>query len=523
MLRHFWFDLRLTIQLRSVFLGFSLAALSACATVDFDYPKTTSTYATDTDETYFGQRFASIPQGEPGESGFYLLADSIEALAVRLLMAENAEKTIDAQYYLITDDSIGLIFIGALLNAADRGVRVRLLLDDIQTQGYDSGLAALDNHPNIEVRIFNPWASRTARFMDGFSFNRVNRRMHNKSFTVDNQATIIGGRNIANEYFAARDDVNFGDLDVFGIGPVVQDVSTMFDTYWSHRSAVPVPAFAKIPDNTDETLARLRENIEEAVRSFDNTQYKEAFAENWEALADGSSGQKLAWAPYQLVYDSPDKSIKSKAAEAVSITSPLRDAILSAERQVVIISPYFVPLRTGVEGLTELQNSGVQVSVITNGLAANNHAVVHSGYAPSREPLLKNGIKLYEVKANAKMSGVDRGGKNASLATLHTKAFLVDDNVFFLGSFNFDPRSANINTELGVIIESEEIAKSIQKQLDDRLLSNTYELALDDKGKIIWLDKAGDYPVSYKKEPDTSGWDRFKVGFMSLLPIKSQL
>ena len=276
-------------KLRIAFTILALLLISGCATVDYDYPKEASQYIDDTDDTLLGRRYEAIPKGADGESGFYLLNDGIEALAVRLLMAEQAEKTLDAQYYLISDDKVGLVFIGALLQAADRGVRVRLLLDDIQTQNYDGGMAALDAHPNFEIRIFNPFYTRNARGLDFWRFSKLNRRMHNKSFTADNRTTIIGGRNIADEYFNARDDVNFGDLDVFGVGPVVTDVSTMFDIYWNHVAAVPVPGFTKVPEDTDARLAQLRINIQEALESFKGTQYAEAFNESWETIREDTT------------------------------------------------------------------------------------------------------------------------------------------------------------------------------------------------------------------------------------------
>jgi len=519
--------MRTLIKLPAFRIGILFASLllqSACTSVDFNYPKTPSSQLSpqEVSGTRLNQYYSGLNKGEPGESGFYLLNDGIESIAARLLLADRAEKSIDAQYYLISNDRIGLIFIGALLDAADRGVRVRLLLDDIQTQGYDLGLSALNEHPNFEIRIFNPFGSRGARALNFFDFSRVNRRMHNKSFTADNVATIIGGRNIADEYFNAREDVNFGDLDVYGVGPVAQDVSDMYDLYWNHHSSLPVPAFAKTPENTDAVLSELRGKIEAAKNTFNNTQYQTAFRQNLDELTSHDQN-KLTWAPYKLVYDSPDKSIRSKSKNADSIVSSLRESLLSAQQQVLIISPYFVPMRSGAEFLIELEKQGIDVSVVTNSLAANNHAVVHSGYAPARKPLLQAGVTLYEVKANAKLSGVDRGGQGSALATLHTKAFLIDKDAFFLGSFNFDPRSANINTELGVIIESPEIGEGVYSGAQTSIKNNAFAIELSDKGDLVWVDNAGGYPVTYSTEPDTSWWSRFKVGFMQILPIKNQL
>ncbi len=514
--------LRAVICFRSILVLEAMFIVAGCATVDFDYPKPTSTALRDTQDTYFGQQMAAFGETKAGESGFYPLVDGIEALAARLLIADRAERTLDAQYYLITNDPIGYAFIGGLLDAADRGVRVRLLLDDIQTKGYDAGMAALDSHPNFEVRIFNPFASRGGPAGNLTEFNRVNRRMHNKSITADNQITIVGGRNIAAEYFAARDDVNFGDADVICIGPAVRDVSDMFDLYWNHRAAAPVPAFAKMPEDPDAALVELRARIKKAVDGIRETKYADAFTQSWHRLT-GSSEEEFVWAPYEVVYDSPDKSDKKAAANAASIVTPLKASVERADHELIIISPYFVPLKSGVAFLTELQERGVQVRVITNSLAANNHSVVHSGYAPSRKPLLKAGVEIYEVRPDAGIAGVDRGTPGAALATLHTKAFVVDREEFFLGSFNWDPRSVNINTELGVIMKSPEMAQRMMGGLDAKLDVHTYEVFLDEKGKLRWADRRGEEEVILKKEPQTSWWRRFTVGFYRILPIKGQL
>lgn len=499
-----------------------LIMLAGCASVDFDYPKAESTALTDTERTYIAGQLAESDDFPPGESGFYMLTDGIEALAARLLMAKRAEKTIDAQYYLITNDSIGLAFIGSLLEAADRGLRVRLLLDDIQTQGYDAGMAALDSHPNFEVRIYNPFSGRGSRASSITEFGRVNRRMHNKSFTADNLITIVGGRNIAAEYFSAREDVNFGDADVVGVGPVVRDISDMFDTYWNSYAALPVPAFAKLPDDPEAKLAELRERINEVLAELRTTKYAAAFQDSLRDITE-TNLDDFTIAPYELAYDSPDKTDKKLAEEAQNITTTLAASIARANESLVVISPYFVPRKSGIEFLTELQQRGVQVTIITNSLAANNHSIVHSGYAPSRKPLLKAGVKMYEIRSDAEISGVDRGTKGAALATLHTKGFIVDDKELFLGSFNWDPRSVNINTELGVIMKSPELSQWTLDGVKRRIDTNAYEVILNDKGKVRWVDRSGDEEVILDKEPQTGWWRRFTVGFYRILPVKGQL
>jgi putative cardiolipin synthase len=509
--------------IRPVILATALAFLCGCASVDFDMPKTVSTAPTDTADTYLGKQLAGVADEHPDQSGFYPLSDGIDALSVRLLMAERAERSIDAQYYLIKRDNVGRAFLHALLRAADRGVRVRLLVDDIFTSGYDAGMAGLASHPNFEIRIFNPFARRSARFMDGItSFSRINRRMHNKSFTVDNQVTLIGGRNIADEYFGAREDAKFADLDVLAIGPIVQDVSAMFDEYWNHERAAPIAAFAKMPDDPAAELERVRAGLEQARQEIMETVYAAAVRDKVLEIIE-TDAHRFIWAPYTLAVDSPDKSFKSKAAEAASITTALRESLLAAEKEMIVISPYFVPRKAGIEAFTEVQNRGIQVTIITNSLAANNQSSVHGGYAPSRKPLLKAGVKIYEVRPDADVSGSELTAASGAKATLHTKAFIVDQKELFIGSFNFDPRSANINTELGVIIRSPELAEQMSTTIAVVLAKQTFEVFLNEKGQLRWRALEDGEEVIYKKEPQTSWWQRFKAGFMRMLPIRGQL
>ncbi len=498
--------------------------VAGCASVDFDYPKPESHTLTDTEDTFLGQKIPGVVSQHPrGDSGFYPMNDGIDALSARLLLAGRAERSIDAQYYLITSDVVGLAFIDSLLQAADRGVRVRLLLDDILTKGYDAGMAALDSHPNFEVRIFNPFGARTFRYAGSItSVSRINRRMHNKSFTVDNQISIIGGRNIAAEYFGAEENKKFGDLDVMGIGPVVQDVSEMFDTYWNYRAALPPAAFAEMPDDPAIALQRLRERIEQNRQEVRGTPYAKAVKRTVEHYL-GQPEELFTWAPYELVYDSPEKSDKKRAAAAASITTPLLKSLQSAKKSLLIISPYFVPRKTGIEKLIELKKRGVDITIITNSLAANNQKTVHGGYAGSRKPLLEEGIIIFEVRPDADVAGSELVAFSGARATLHTKAFVVDDKEAFIGSFNFDPRSARINTELGVIIRSPEIAAGMIQSVEAKAATQAYKVFLNDKGKLRWRSLENGEMVVYDKEPRTSWWDRFVVGFYRILPIRGQL
>jgi len=513
----------MTTIFRRYWLVAIITALQGCATVDFDYPKPETAAQTDTADTYLGKQHAGLADQHPGKSGFYPLSDGIDALAARLLLATRAERTIDAQYYLIKSDTSSHAFIHSLLDAADRGVRVRLLVDDIFTGGYDAGMAGLDSHPNFEIRIFNPFARRSARFMDGItSFSRINRRMHNKSFTADNQVTIIGGRNIADEYFGAREDAKFGDLDVMAIGPVVQDVSDMFDSYWNHERAAPIEAFADMPDDPAAELERVRAELEKARQKVTTTKYAAAVKDQVLEYVETDTSAFI-WAPYTLAVDSPDKAFKKKAETAASIKTPLRESLLSAENEVIIISPYFVPRKPGIEAISDLQRSGVDVTIITNSLAANNQSSVHGGYAPSRKPLLESGVRIFEVRADADVSGSEIVAASGAKATLHTKAFVVDQREVFIGSFNFDPRSANINTELGVIIRSPEMAENFAKLIDENLAEQTFEVFLNEKGKLRWRGFEDGQEVILDKEPQTTWGQRFSAGFMRILPIRGQL
>ena len=480
----------------------------------------------DTTDTGFSARYAARVAARPTEeSGFYPLVDGIAALAARLTLAARAQKTLDTQYYLIKGDATSNAFIQALLDAADRGVRVRFLLDDVFTSGLDARLAALDSHPNFAVRIFNPFSRGILG--RGWSVitrpRRVNRRMHTKSFTVDEQVTILGGRNIADEYFGAHEDEKFDDLDVLGVGSVVAGVSGMFDRFWHHRAALPLPAFARLADDPAAGLKRLRQELGELGGRVKGTKYSETvvgaargFLQDVDANLDG--------APYTRVYDSPDKVVEPKSGPSMSIAQSLGKTVRSATERLIILSPYFVPRRDGIELLSSLKARGVDVIVITNSLAANNHVAVHGGYVPSRRPLLRNGIRIYEARPDAEVPGAEIFAASGAKATLHTKAFLVDRREVFIGSFNFDPRSINLNTESGVLIRSKKLAGQFEADVEAALDKHTYELFLDERGRLRWRGfENGGREVICKREPQ-AGWGRRLVAFlMRLMPVRSQL
>ena len=504
------------------FLLAALLALSGCATIDFDYPKQESRALTETNGTYLAREFADAVAEHDGQAGFLPLEDGVEALAVRLVLADKAERSIDAQYFLIHDDVVGRVFIESLLRAADRGVRVRLLLDDIHTDGHDPGLAALDSHENFEVRLFNPFGNRSVKAMNAPSIRRIVRRMHNKSFTVDNQVTVIGGRNIGDEYFGAPGRATFGDLDVIGVGPLVKDVSSMFDTYWNHRAALPMPALTRMPDDPEQALNELRTELAKSRENVSDSKYADSVRSSiFETLQRDASS--LTFAPYELVSDSPDKSVPGSAETAASITSALRDSIIDAERELMVITPYLVLRKQELEGFQELRNRGIEITILTNSLASNNHTISHSGYKPVRKPLLEMGVKIYEVRADARLPGDEGIDRDAVKTTLHAKAFIVDRRRLFIGSFNWNQRSMNVDTEMGVIIESPQLATSFAERLDAIDPERVYEVVLNDNKRLRWRGVEQGLEVVLTKEPQTSWWHRFNAGLLSVLPIKSQL
>jgi putative cardiolipin synthase len=507
-----------------LFLIILATLTSACATLDFDAAKTESKAFTDTRDTRIGKAAARLTAKHPGESAFLLQSDGIDALATRILLADRAERSIDAQYYLISNDVTSVLFLSALLSAADRGVRVRLLLDDVLTSGTDRGIAALTAHPDIEIRLFNPFVRRNWRVIDGLTgFSRVNRRMHNKSFTVDNQITIIGGRNIGAEYFSAREDMNFGDLDVVGFGSVVRDVSRMFDRYWNDELAVPATVVIDPPEDPESELEWAHERIAAARSEVQTTPFAEALTRNIEDVI-AIEGDDFSWAPWELVYDEPEKARTDDLAdEAASIRTPLIESLQAAREEILIVSPYFVPTENTIKGIQEFIDNGIRITVVTNSLAATNHPMVHSGYGPSRKPLLKMGVTIWEVKPDSFVSGTDEAGVERAIGALHTKGFIVDRKELFVGSFNWDPRSAFINTEMGVIIKSPKIAGAAMDRSQARLPEVAYRVILTEQGDLAWVEASGDTPIIYTKEPKTSWGRRLKVGIYGILPIKGQL
>ncbi|MDO6762153.1 phospholipase D family protein [Agarivorans sp. 1_MG-2023] len=459
-----------------------------------------------------------ITQYQPGKTGIAILADGISAFAARIALIEQAEQSIDAQYYMIKEDMTGAIFLGNLLKAADRGVRVRLLIDDINTSNYDDVLKALSLHHNIEVRIFNPFYDRTFRGTNMVGdFNRLNSRMHNKSLTIDGVITVVGGRNIGDEYFSAKAELEFADLDAIALGPVVKEVSQAFDLYWNGFRAYPIEALNPHDIDQQSQYRRLEQQIfKNSVKSF-----IVAHQRYQQLLANQDFRDHLYWCDGRLLVDHPGKD----PAYPSDVSSNLGVALSKAEQSIMLSSPYFVPGEEGTKGLLALANKGIDVSVITNSLAATDVAAVHSGYKKYRKRLVEGNVFLYEVKPDAKQKErLAFFGKGASRASLHSKMFIIDEEKLFIGSFNWDPRSINLNTEMGLLLTCPNLAELIHRSVYEELPYKSYLLALDQQQDLEWIEKRREQEeIRYNKEPKASAWRKFQAWIVGLLPLEDQL
>jgi len=482
--------------------------------------KPVSSYIPSTENTRLGEVLGPIiAEQDPNKTGIIPLSNGYDAFVARYLLAEAADSSIDIQTFIWRDDATGMLMYDAMKSAADRGVRVRLLLDDNNSKPEkDKLLVMLDQHPNIEVRLANPVVQRNLRFL-GYIVNlyRVNRRMHNKSFTVDNQVTVVGGRNIADEYFSGAEDSNFVDLDVMATGKAVNDVSTTFDRYWNSSWAYPVSILLKNEEPITE------EEFDKKITDNPNVpQYIDEVKKT--SLTHKIFGQEPGWewSNVSLISDDPEKFSRSNDGTEPTMLDHLKELFKSATSSLDLVSPYFVPGREGTDEFAALAERGVKVRLLTNSLAATDVAPVHSGYAKRRIALLKSGIQLYELKT--KLSAQNRvkygyGLFGGSQSSLHAKTFGIDNSRIFVGSFNLDPRSANLDTEMGFIIDNPLLATKLSTVLDN-IKDSAYEPKLNSRGKLEWHDGKGNV---YTIEPDTKFLTRAIVAICMFLPIERLL
>lgn len=500
-----------------------LAALGACAQLQ-PRPDLPAEAATPPGEdSPLDKALAPAEARHPGQSAFRLVVEGPEAFVSRAQSAHMAARSLDVQTYIWHADQTGLFLAEALLRAADRGVKVRLLLDDMDARAKNAGIAAMSAHANIEVRMFNPFASRegTMAFIgEGMtSFGRINRRMHNKTWIADNRVAIAGGRNLGDEYFGASDEVNFVDLDFAMVGPVVREASASFDKYWNSPSAYPMELLDKDAVSL-AALNSLRARLAAYTRQAQESRYAVALREN-DAIQRMVGGDwPMEWAQtYRFVSDDPLKvTMTKKEAKRTHVGSELVTMLSSTKERASIISPYFVPGEEVTAGFAAAVARGQQIRILTNSLVANDVAAVHGGYSRYRKALVQGGVQLWELKPLAG-DKVDSSLFGSSGASLHTKAFAVDGQTLFVGSYNLDPRSTWLNCEQGVLVENAVLAKQLESIFATQVSGDhAWQVTLKDD-KLSWTDGK----ETFDSDPKAPMGRRFQAWLTKVLRLDAQL
>jgi putative cardiolipin synthase len=507
-----------------------MISITRNATLPDDVERTPSSAFDRPETTIAGRMFQSAMAKHPGQSGFAIMPSGATAFRARNAMMRIAEKTLDAQYFSWESDQAGRILIHQLLEAADRGVRVRLLLDDVNTDGRDLGIASLDAYPNIEVRLFNPFVHRGS-IVWGFltDLSRVNHRMHNKAFIMDSAFAVVGGRNIGDHYFGLSPKYNFRDLDLFAVGPVVQDIAGSFDVYWNSKWAYPVSAVGKNIPAVEETAARRRELREWAEENEMDFPYVIDRTDEDIRQGLGEIEEQLVWADAEVLYDDPEQKVGTTTGYQ-GIAPRLREILEQLNDEVLFEAAYFIPREEGIRTASRLRDRGVRVRMLTNSMATNDVAGAFVGYRRYRKSLLEHGVDLYEMRPK---TGTQREFwsllASDSTATLHSKIAVFDRKRVFIGSFNLDPRSIEINTEIGLLIDSPELAGQVIQFMDTGIdPSNSYRLELEKSGwqgtdKITWLGQDNGEKVRRNSDPDAGFRRPLSAWFISLLPIEEYL
>lgn len=471
--------------------------------------------------TALGAALLAPAARQGGESGVLPLLDGPDAFAARVALIRAAEVALDVRYYIWNRDATGLILLDELRKAAERGVRIRLLLDDNGIGGLDEDLAALDALPNVEVRLFNPFILRSFKTLGyAFDFVRLNRRMHNKSLTVDGAVSILGGRNIGDIYFGFGTGVGYIDTDVMVAGQAAADIGSDFDRYWQSRSSHPIDRI--VDDPGQGSLDRLISDAKEAGESAEGRLYAERLRQS-DIVTRMAAGQlTLEWVKVALVSDDPAKGL-GEAENRDLLFTQLMTLLSRPSRSVDIVSAYFVPGREFTAALARAADQGVSVRILTNSQAATDVVVVHSAYVKYRPDLLRSGVELYELKPEFAVQDEPdaRGLVGSSSASLHSKTLAVDGERIFIGSFNFDLRSLLLNTEMGVVIDSPRMACGLSAAYSERYRLMSYVPKLTDDGAMVWDEVGIDgKPIRHEEEPGTNTLSRFSLWFLGLLPIE---
>lgn len=507
---------------KHLFIIFLMTTLTACVTHKPYLEPAESHYRLNTGNVHpIAQHFSESEEASPELSGFFLLPDGVDALAIRLAMIEAAEHSVDIQTYLFEDDlSIRKLTL-YLLQAADRGVRVRLLVDDFVQIGEEDRLAALAEHPMIHIRIFNPFDFRRHWWFNfATDLNRVQRRMHNKLMVFDDTAIILGGRNIGDKYFALSSNWLFTDLDFLAIGEISKEASHAFDLYWNHRLAVPVDKLSSEPQGR---LAEYRNALLDSLSALEDSVHLKRLRDN--GLVEALYNEDLAftWTEGTLLFDHPDKLITPIGEVTTPMMSELLTELGTPEKEIILVTPYFVPGEAGTHLIKEWLDQGIRVVILTNSLASNNMPIVHAGYVRYRRELVAAGVELWELQRTPYVNDDEQRIRlfEAPGVTLHAKAAIIDQKKLIIGSANMDPRSYLLNTEIATILHSPELSRVFAQSLEAGLLEYGWRIELNHRNRLKWVDWGETPPVVHSlREPDATLWRRTKHVLYRLLPVE---
>lgn len=517
----------------TVLLSCSLVlTIPACSTLPKQIPQPMEyAFNTETDHTSLAKIVLPLREKNPDLTGYRVLYDPLEAIAARIHLIDKSEKTLDLQYYIWDNDKIGSLALHSIIKAADRGVKVRLLMDDNNAKKMEGIYLALDQHQNIEVKLYNPYRFRHYRAMDMvLDLKRINRRMHNKSFIADNQVALIGGRNMSNQYYNVSENYQFSDVDVMLVGSASDEIIHSFDEYWNDDYAFPVKQIVN-PKHYTLRFDSLKQQLEQhaqnvTVQNYLDLAIRSHAFENWL-----NNSIQFDWVTAEVVSDSPIK-IKAKAKKEQYLNFQLINHLEKPEYSIDIVSAYFVPEKKGAQMLGQLAQNDVQVRVLTNSFRANDVFLVHAFYGKYRKALLSNGVDLYEFLAAPETENLNENTqeiaekakvslKGLSRSSLHAKMMAIDEKQVFIGSFNFDPRSAYLNTEIGVLLNSPSLAKTIHQTMDQNLSKYAYQLVLNANHQINWKIQHHDGNVkTYSSEPNMKWWQKAGIKIISWLPVE---
>ncbi|WP_322872482.1 phospholipase D family protein [Acinetobacter sp. CFCC 11171] len=516
-----------------VLLSCSLVlTLSACSTLPKQQTQPVEyAFNTPTDDTSLAKIVLPLREQNPNLTGYHVLYDPLEALAARIELINKAEKSLDLQYYIWDNDKIGALALHAMIKAADRGVKIRLLVDDNNAKKMEGIYMALDQHANIDVKLYNPYRFRHFRPVDMvLDLKRINRRMHNKSFIADNQIALIGGRNMSNQYYNVSDNYQFSDVDVMLVGAASDEIIHSFDEYWNDDYAFPVRQLVN-PRHYSLRFDSLKQQLDDYNQEATVVNYLD-LANRSHAFDDWLNNKiQFDWVKAEVVKDSPSK-IKSKAKKEEHLNFQLLNRLDKPEQSVDIVSAYFVPEKKGAERLKDLRADGVKVRVLTNSFQANDVPLVHAFYSKYRQDLLEHDVQLYEFLSRPDAENLNTNTKELaekskvslkglSRSSLHAKLMAIDEKQVFIGSFNFDPRSAYLNTEIGVLLNSPRLAKAVHYTMDENLSKYAYKLVLNADQQINWKIKLSNGQTRiYPREPKIKWWQKAGVKFISWLPLE---